>query len=124
MQAPQLGEGGRARPEKHAAAGRRAQRLLRRPQCVAVPGSLDDDDAGQVDAGRGERRRIGQVGRGDPDDEFALRGQLRQRRAEDAQLTYAFVLRQDFGQGTARPAAARQFGVQRRKARGDAGAAA
>jgi hypothetical protein len=92
------------------------QRLFRRPQAVAVLDGFDDEHALQGDAGGGERRRIGQVGRGDPGDEFALCGKLRQRRAENAQLAYAFVLRQDFGERAAGPAAARKFGIQRRKA--------
>jgi hypothetical protein len=49
-----------------------------------------------------------------------LRSKLGQRRAEDAQLAYAFVLRQDFGERAAGPAAARKFGIQRRKASGNA----
>jgi hypothetical protein len=52
-----------------------------------------------------------------------LCGKLRQRRTENAQLAYAFVLRQDFGERSARPAAARKFGIQRRKTGGNARAA-
>jgi len=119
LQPPQLGETDVARPCEHAAACGRAQRLLRRPQAVAILGGFDDEYAFQADAGSGERRRVGQVGRGDPGDTFALRGQPGQRRAEDAQLAYAFVLRQDFGERPAGPAAARQFRIQGGKAGGD-----
>ncbi len=123
LQPPQLDEAGRARPDEHAAASRRVECLLRRPQGVAVLGGFDDHHTGEIDAGGGERRRIRQVRRGDPGDEFPLRRKPRKGRAEQAQLADAFVLRQDFSERAAGPAAARQLGVERGKTGGNAGVA-
>ena len=45
-------------------------------------------------------------------------GQCGQRRQQEAEFADAFAIRQQFGQGPAWPAAARQFGIEPRKAAG------
>jgi len=124
LQAAQLGKARTVGPAQHGATGVGAQRLLGRPQRIAAIGGAHDDDARQIDAGGGERRRVRQVRRRDPGNRASRRTQMRKCRAEDAQFAYALMGGQDFGERSAGPAAARQFGVQRGKAAGDPGCAA
>ena len=129
LQTPQVGEmrsktRGMARlvkPAQHRAAGIGTQRLLARPQRVADIGGAHNHHARQSDAGGGQRRRVRQVGWRNPDEVATLGGQARQRGPENAQLAYALVGGQNFGESTDRPAAAGQLGVKRGKAAGKAG---
>ena len=121
LQAPQLGELRQARPDEHAAAGSRGQGLLCRPEGIAVLGRFDDEHAREFYAGSGKRRRIGQVGWGDPGDGFPFGGESRQSRAEEAQFAYAGALRQDFGERAAGPAAPGEFCIQDGKSGGQPG---
>ena len=129
LQTPQVGEmrsktRGMARlvkPAQHRAACIGTQRLLGRPHRVADIGGAHHHHARQSDAGGGERRRVRQVGWRNPDEVATLGGQARQRGPENAQLAYALVGGQNFGESTDRPAAAGQLGVKRGKAAGKAG---
>ncbi len=69
---------------------------------------LHDDQSRQVESRSRQRRRIGPVGRRDPDDAASFRLQSRERRQRHAQLADAFALQQHLGQRAARPSAARQ----------------
>ena len=133
LQTPQVGEmrdeaRGMARsmarlvkPAQHRAAGIGTQRLLGRPQRVADIGGAHNHHARQSDAGGGQRRRVRQVGWRNPDEAATLGGQARQRGPENAQLAYALVGGQNFGESTDRPAATGQLGVKRGKTAGKAG---
>ena len=111
LQAAQLRIFNRAGPGEHRAAGFGAQRLFGRPQRFARRAGGDDDDAREIDAERGERRRVRQMRRRDPCEGAFLHGQRGQCRTQYAQFADAFMLRQDFGQRRGRPAAAGQFRV-------------
>ena len=82
---------------------------------------MHDDEPREIDAGGGEGRRIGATRRGDPHHAASLGLQLRERRQREAQLADAFAFEQDFGERSARRSAARQHGVERSEARGNAG---
>jgi len=70
----------------------------------------------ELDAERGQRRRVRPVRRRDPRQHALLRGQGGQGSAQYAQLADAFMLGQDFGQRRSRPAAAGQFRIERGEA--------
>ena len=122
LQAPQLGIFNGAGPREHRAAGLRAQRLFGRPQRFARRTGGDDDDAREIDAEGGERRRVRQMRRRNPRECTFLRGQRGEGGAQYAQFADAFMLRQDFRQRRGRPAAAGQFRVERAKTGRHAGA--
>jgi len=92
-----------------------AQHLLGGPQRIAAPGRAHYGKMGEVQAGRRERRRIGQMRRRQPDDALACPGKCRERRQHELQLAYAFTLAQDLAQAPGRPAAAGQLAVERGK---------
>ena len=66
LQPPQFGVLCRLRPDKHRAAGIRCQRLFGRPERLPRGRRAYDEKLAGIDSRSGERRRVGQVGRGDP----------------------------------------------------------
>jgi len=121
LEPPQLGISDGARPGEHRTAGARGERLFGGPQRFLRGAGLDDDQTGQVDAGSGERRRIGPMGRGDPRQPLARRRQAGEGGAEQAQLSDAFVRGQDLGEACRRPASSGKLGIQRGETRSQAG---
>ena len=105
-EAPQLGITDELRPGEHRAAGMGAQGLFCRPQCFFRRAGFYDEELREIDSRGGERRRVGEVGRGDPCEMAPFRRQACERRPEDAQLAYAFVCGENFRERARRPAAA------------------
>ena len=93
-----------------------AQGLLRGPQRLAPACRADDQQIHEIDAGRGERGRIWLVRRGYPDSVLALASELRERRQDERELADAFSVGEALAQSGARPAAARQLGIEDGKA--------
>ena len=119
LQAPELRVLRPREPREHRAAGVRRQRLLGRPQCFPVRSRAHNDERGDVDAGGGDCRRVGQVGRGDPGEPRPSPG--RKRGPEQAQLADALVRGENLGQRPGGPAATGKRGVKLYKsARDDA----
>jgi len=100
--------------QRMAAAG--AERLFRSPQRVVPPGSADQSEMRQVDAGSGKRRCVGQAGRRQPDYPLPGAGQAGERWCQQAELANAFGGYQQLGQCPGRPAAARKLGIEPGKA--------
>ena len=105
----------RRRTEFRGAAGFGVQRLLGCPQGFFCRPGGDDDQAREIDAKRGKRRRVRQMRRRDPNEGAFLRRQCGERCAQYAQLADAFMPRHDFGQCRGRPAAAGQLCIERGK---------
>src|SRR6266705_3504273 len=118
LQAPQLRVFRALRPGEHRAAGVRGKRLLGCPECFFRRGNAHDDEVRDIDSRRGERRRVGQVRRCDPDEPQSAPGQSGKRRSKQAQLADAFVRRQDLGQHSGGPASAGKLGVKLGKSTG------
>ena len=112
---------GRGEPGKQRVAAAGAQGLLRRPERVAPPGGAYQREVRQIDAGSGERRRIRQMRRREPDHPLPGAGESRQGRHEQPQLADASGGHEQLGQGTAGPAAAGEHGVELGKAGRDGG---
>src|SRR5437773_1268920 len=112
LQAPQLRVFRALRPGEHRAAGVRGKRLLGCPECFFRRGNAHDDEVRDIDSRCGERRRVGQVRRCDPDEPQSAPGQSGKRRSKQAQLADAFVRRQDLDQRSGRPASAGKLGVK------------
>src|SRR6267378_4873368 len=102
-------------------AGARSQRLFSGPQAVAAPGCPHYGQAGEIDTGGGERGRIRQVRRREPDHALARGGQRSERRQQQPQLADPLLQAEDLGEPAGRPAAPRQLAVQDRKPAGDGG---
>jgi hypothetical protein len=111
----QRGEIDPGKPGEHRAAGARRQRLLARPEGVALAARAHDHQIGKVDPGRGERGRERAVRRCDPGEPLLAARQSGERAAEHAQLADSFMREQQLGQRTDRPAAARKLRVERRE---------
>ena len=67
---------------------------------------------GEVDPRGGQRRRVRQVRRGEPDDALARPGQCRERRQHQLELADAFAPAEDLGERPGRPSAAGQLVIQ------------
>jgi hypothetical protein len=100
---------------RHAAA---AQGLDPRPQGIARTARKHQMQAVETNPGGGPGRRMGVVRRRHQQNGLPGVGQRRQRRQQQAEFADAFVLRQQFGQCAAWPAAAGQFGIEGGKAAG------
>lgn len=98
-----------------------AQRLLGRPERIVPAGGADHRELGEIGTGRGERRRVRQVRRREPQDALARRGQRGERGDEKAELADGPLAAKDLGQRGGRPPAAGQFGVECRETRRQAG---
>ena len=112
LQAPQLRVFRASRPGEHRAAGIRGERLLGRPERFFRRNRANNDEVRDIDSRRGERRRVGQVRRRDPDKPQSASGQSGKRGPKQAQLADAFVRRQDLGQRSGRPAPAGKLGIK------------
>src|SRR6266516_1338036 len=118
LQAPQLRVFRTLGPGEHRAAGVRGKRLLGCPERFFRRGNAHDDEVRDIDSRRGERRRVGQVRRCDPDEPQSAPGQSGKRRSKQAQLADAFMRRQDLGQHSGGPASAGKLGVKPGKSTG------
>ena len=112
LQPPQLGEGDFHRPAEHAAAGARLQRLFDRPERVLRRAGTHDHHPRQIYAGGLQCWSVWQIRRRDPRNPAAGRGEARERGTKRADLAYAFVLGQQLGKRTGRPAASGQLRIQ------------
>ena len=117
-ESPQQALVARAEPRERGSALGRAQCLLVRPQLVGARAAADDHEPREIEPRGSERGRVGHVRRCDPDDVAAVRLQLRERGQHEPELADALAGEQDLGQRARGPAAARQHGVELRKARG------
>lgn len=117
-EAPQMRIAGVRQPGEQRMAAAGAQRLLRRPQGVAPAGGTHQGEMRQVDSRGGERRRIRQVRRREPDHPLAGAGQPRERGHEQAELADSSCRSQHLGQRPAGPAAAGDRGIELRETRG------
>ena len=117
LQAPQRARLLHIEPCERGAAIAGAQRLLVSPQRFAYVATAHHDEIREVHAGRGERRRVRPVRRGDPNDRTPLVRHAYERRQRQAQLADALAREQDLREPRSRPAPARQHGVERRMAR-------
>ena len=93
-------------------AGPGTQHLLRRPERIAPAGRMYHGEVGEIDAGRGERRRIRQVRRREPHHPLPRRGKPGEGGQHELELPDSFLQAEDFGQRAGRPAAARQIAVK------------
>src|SRR5205809_91390 len=118
LQAPQLRVFRASRPSEHRAAGVRGKRLLGCPERFFRRGNAHNDEVRDIDSRRGERRRVGQVRRRDPDEPQSAPGQSGKRRSKQAQFADAVVRRQDLGQHSGGPASAGKLGVKPGKSTG------
>ncbi len=100
-------------PADHGAASARGKRLFHGPQGIGAICAADDDEPGEIDAGRGERRCVGQMRRRHQRDPAILPRQARQRRHQQREFTDAGMRDQEFGERAAWPAAAGQQVVER-----------
>src|SRR5882762_7188794 len=102
-------------------AGARSQRLFSGPQAVAAPGCPNHGQAGKIDTGGGERGRIRQVRRREPDHALARGGQRSERRQQQPQLADPLLQAEDLSELAGRPAAPWELAVQDCKPAGDGG---
>jgi len=109
----QLAVAGVMNPRQQCAAASRAQHLLRGPERVAPARRAHHGKICKVDARGGERGRIRQVRRRQPDHALARRGQRGERRHQDLQLADSFTGAENLGQRPARPAASGKLTVER-----------
>ncbi len=84
-----------------------------------MSGGAHDGEARKVDTRRGERGRVRQVRRRQPDDALAGPGQPGERRQHELQFADAVPGAEDLAQPAGRPAAARQLAIERGKAAGN-----
>ena len=99
-------------PGEQPVAGTGAQDLLRGPQGIAAPGRMHHGEMRQVDAGGGERGRVRQVRRREPDDALPGCGQAGERGQEQLELADALLQPEDFGQRAGGPASPGQVPVE------------
>ena len=109
---PQVRIAGIAQPCDERMAACRAQRLLGRPKRLAPPGRPHHRQMREVEARSGERRRVRQMRRRDPDDALAGGGKSGKRGHQQGELTDPLKAAKQLGQPFARPAAARQLAVK------------
>ncbi len=102
----------RPEPRERGAAFGRAQRLLVRPQLFSDAAAAHDQQAREVESRAGERRRVRQVRRRDPDDVAAAGLQTRERGQREPDLADAFAREQR--PRSAPPAASRARAARRR----------
>ena len=100
---------------RHAAA---AQGLDAGPQGIARPARKHQVQAVEPDSGGSPCRRMRAMRRRDQHHGSSGSSERRQRGQQQAEFADTRALRQQFGQCPARPAAAGQFGIKRRKAGG------
>ena len=103
---------GAAEPREKRPARPGAQHLLRRPQGVPSPRRAHHGELREIDSGGGERGRIRQVRRRQPDDALARGGKPRERGKRKLQLADAFLRTKDLGEPPDRPAAAGQLTIE------------
>ena len=110
--APQLFIARALEPGDERMAGPGAQHLLRRPERIAPARRMDHGEMREIDARRSERGCIRQVRRREPHDPLPGRGKPGEGRQHELELADSFLQAEDFGQGSGRPAAARQAAVK------------
>ena len=121
LQAPYLAGVDARRPAQYRPRRAARQSLFGGPQGIARRSRRDDDKPRQIDTRVRPARCMHDVRRSDQDDPlpFGLHGG--QRRQEQRAFALSGTVGQHLGQRPARPAAARQFAVERRKAAGHSG---
>lgn len=110
---PQFGVSRGCEPDEQRMTGARAQDLLGRPERITPGRRIHHRQVLEPDARGRQRWSIGSMRRREPDDAFARGAEGGQRRQHAAQLSHAFVCGEDFGERPDRPAASRQFTVER-----------
>jgi len=96
-----------------------AQRLLRSPERIPVTGRSHHCKVAEVNAGRRQPGRIGNMRRGKPHDALARAGKSRERRQEKLQFADAFCVGENLGEHARGPPSARQLGIEWPESRGN-----
>jgi len=90
----------------------RTQRLLRRPERLLPAGRREDQEIGEIESRCRECRGIGHMRRREPYDALAGAREARQRRQHERELADAALVSEELRKSLARPAAARQLGIE------------
>lgn len=117
-EAPQLVVTRMRQPDSERMAARGTQHLLCSPERIAPPPDLHQRELREIDAGGGERRRVWQIRRREPDDALARPGKRGERGQHELQLADACSSDQKLGQDAGWPAAAGKLAVERCEAGG------
>ena len=105
-------------PEQRGRNAATAQGFDTGPEGIARAARKHQAQAVERDAGHGPGRSMGHMRRRHQHHGLPGGGQRGQRRQQEAEFADAFAIQQQFGQGPARPAAARQFGIEPRETAG------
>lgn len=95
--APQLRVTGMGQPGEQRMTALGTQYLLGSPERIAPARGAHDGKVRKVDACSSQRRRIGQVRRGEPHHTLARCGEGCERRQDELELANAMMLDEDFG---------------------------
>jgi len=111
LQATQGAHVGICKPQQNDVAGARSQGLAGRPAGVGRAGRLDEEQTLERHPGGGQGRRVERLRRRDAD-RPAPGADTGQKGQQQAELADPGVGQEEFGEGSPRPATARQHGVQ------------
>ena len=93
------------------------QLFARSPERIAARDGAHDGELRQIDAGRGQRRRVREVGRREPHHALSRPGQRGKRRQRERELADAFMVAKELGENPGGPPAAGQRAVEIRISR-------